>query len=76
MRRRDVVLLSLLRAAADENHKAVAILAEVDAETWAKVGNQFVTTCQGPPYCFVAGLGAAVLRPGLTASQRGSPVLV
>ena len=31
LRRRDILLLPLLRAAANENHKALAILAEVDA---------------------------------------------
>jgi hypothetical protein len=36
-RLRDVLLLPSLRAATDQNHKAVAILAEVDAEAWAEV---------------------------------------
>ena len=41
MRRRDVLLLPFLRAATDQNHKAVAILAELDAETWAEVDLAF-----------------------------------
>ena len=41
MRRRDVLSLPFLRAATDQDHKAVAILAEVDAETWAEVDLAF-----------------------------------
>jgi hypothetical protein len=41
MRGLDVMLLPFLRAATDQNHKAVAILAEVDAETWAEVDLAF-----------------------------------
>lgn len=37
LRRRDVLLLPFLRTAANQNHKVVAILAEIDAVAGAKV---------------------------------------
>jgi hypothetical protein len=41
LRRRDVLLLALLRAAGNQNHKALAILAEVDSVAGAEVDFAF-----------------------------------
>jgi hypothetical protein len=49
MRHRDILLLPFLRAATDQNHKAVAILAEIDAETWAEVDFVFKDTEPNAP---------------------------
>lgn len=42
LRRYDIGLLALLRPATDQNHKALAILAEVDAAARAEVDFVFV----------------------------------